>query len=1438
MIDVTSGRRSKAKLKMDLLKSFGADFQLGIKSPLNFAGEAGNAIIYPVGHHIAIRDIFGKEDLRKNDVMFIYNDDDVQKINSMNTTRDFTLFLTCETKHRSAIISIYNLSKLNFKSIMIFKAMRRIESTIYRQFMFASCTKDGNCIASIGKLRENDDMHGIIWDVQIYQTLKPENYKPKCVFPLPKGANKITIYGKLLCTSGDQHLAFWYLHENSVKEFKGEIKNLNLSICNFVDHEWFNLKIPTLAAITEQKELFILEGFSENKNFYNKMLSGDVNEEENSSRSLLVDSFIIKQHLQNIFNDIDIIPNIIKCFNNGIVIGSNKGHLLFIEKYSSSDVTTFNPIRITKREKNFCVTGLSISKDQEYLAVSYESNEIAFVNVKNIFDSLKSANFELRMSLVCDGFHQGAITTMDVALQRPVIVTASSADKSIRVWNFLTGHCEYCKIVLSEKERNHEKEMDILAVAMHPNGYYVAVSDKEMIRFFHLCYKELRYYNNELSQNEISHSDCHLLKFSFGGHVLAAVSGRQLYIIKSYTRETLKIFDTPHTSKIESVFFHEQDHYVYTVGSDGMIVEYNLFNFHYEKISSKIITYFSGCYSYLNKSQSVLIAVGQEGSDTHVVNEVLCTEIESSGNLLSSIRGKEEHDNSLINFGSNVTRNNENFSTKIKESLSCICGIKSKRFDIGSYATGSDNGILSLYPNLLFLDSKGKPNSKYAMPWISIKSHRGRITNIMFNKDTNLLFSSGEDGNLFIYCIHELQDGENLSYDNNTTMNMNQITSILDEGLGDNVLYPLKSIFLKEDEIHNQNNMIEEYKNQEEKLKGEHAMKLRERGIELNDNLVKETNKLKEELRIEILDKDNIIEKYKEKIKNLENEQRQILIDKEKLYTERIDQMSNTIHDLNSKIYSLKSEHEIDLKKKDESFEKKFKEIDKELRREFEKIKHDNEKLTNDLKMRQKMEEYKFIHLDQEHEQEINYKNEEFESVINKLEKERLLNQGEISSLTNDKKKLDNELHLCERELKKKSEEIRRHIETIHTLRKENEKKEMEKEEIKKKLKEIESMLQEKSKLAGFSSKLKNELYIKNVEIMSKFNKQQNENAELRKISKNTEKQLDNNIKLLNDKKEEVNKKETQLEEYKNKYERERHNVKLLEKDLDNLLQKIYDTFQTNDKNIILKGIKKIYNTYLTADQIRKINNSKLNENIKDELTKQIDFLQKGILNIADQKARREANQNSEIYKKTKENAELIKQLNIKKKAYTVLEKDFFITKSDLSAKIKKYEQLERERNNLNKANNALLNSTNMKTNYLPGISGDQGMFPGFADLQKRASADINSNNFNSTIYAMNNGSMPFLDQNGPFGNMNRTMSNGFNGMPLGRSVDKKNWKDTRLYKGNTLSYFKKNNENIQKMKEIKKILDEKNNIIRKQNNELSNLKNTLLAKESELLAK
>lgn len=232
-------------------------------------------------------------------------------------------------------------------------------------------------------------------------------------------------------------------------------------------------------------------------------------------------------------------------------------------------------MRHVTRDKPAKVCGLSFSNNEEYLCIAYNSNEICYLDINMININLKNRLFEIKFELVCQGFHQGAITSMDVALQRPIIITSSQQDKTIRVWNYLTGHCEYCKIILTEQD-DVEKEMEILSVAIHPNGYYIAVSDKEMIRFFHLCYKELRFYNNDVIGNENPKSNCHLLKFSNGGHLLAAVSGKILFIIRSFTRETLKIFRTNHSGTIKRIVFHESDNFLYSVGTDGMIVEYNL----------------------------------------------------------------------------------------------------------------------------------------------------------------------------------------------------------------------------------------------------------------------------------------------------------------------------------------------------------------------------------------------------------------------------------------------------------------------------------------------------------------------------------------------------------------------------------------------------------------------------------------------------------------------------------------------------------------------------------------------------------------------------------------------------------------------------------------------------------------------------------------------
>ena len=155
----------------------------------------------------------------------------------------------------------------------------------------------------------------------------------------------------------------------------------------------------------------------------------------------------------------------INTYLDGLVIGSNKGNILFVEKIVNSDYN-YAPVRYTIREREGAVTGLCFDVfNSMTLAISFKTNEIAYISLENIINNLKNPEFDLKFNVICEGFHNGPITCMDVASQRPIMITCSKNDKTIRIWNYLTGHCEYCKIILEERDNNEEKEINILSVA-------------------------------------------------------------------------------------------------------------------------------------------------------------------------------------------------------------------------------------------------------------------------------------------------------------------------------------------------------------------------------------------------------------------------------------------------------------------------------------------------------------------------------------------------------------------------------------------------------------------------------------------------------------------------------------------------------------------------------------------------------------------------------------------------------------------------------------------------------------------------------------------------------------------------------------------------------------------------------------------------------------
>ena len=176
---------------------------------------------------------------------------------------------------------------------------------------------------------------------------------------VPSDVTKITFEpeeNKVLCTTGNNHLCFWHIFENTVKPFKN-IKDLNVVNNNFVDHglyyylllDWVKGEKNLLVAINDKNEIYVLERFLENTN-------------EQQKFNLNIEQVRIRQHIMNCFGSNPYInSSIVRSYQKGLIIGSQQGNLLFVEKVNNSG-QLYKPIRFTSRGKNYDITKKSLVK--------------------------------------------------------------------------------------------------------------------------------------------------------------------------------------------------------------------------------------------------------------------------------------------------------------------------------------------------------------------------------------------------------------------------------------------------------------------------------------------------------------------------------------------------------------------------------------------------------------------------------------------------------------------------------------------------------------------------------------------------------------------------------------------------------------------------------------------------------------------------------------------------------------------------------------------------------------------------------------------------------------------------------------------------------------------------------------------------------------------
>lgn len=183
----------------------------------------------------------------------------------------------------------------------------------------------------------------------------------------------------------------------------------------------------------------------------------------------------------------------------------------------------------------------------------------------------------IEYKVVAGGFHQGNVSVIDVCIQRPILVSMSKQDNTIRVWNYHTGNCEIIqdytknvKYIFSNSTSEHHTVLQ--SVAIHPMGFYLAIAQIDKVKVVHIMDSEFRDYR------EIDIKNCKQVKFSNGGHLLTCVDNKDINVFNFFNYSRPHKMQSP-SGKVTDLCFNHDDTVMTVVTEDGFIQKYDLVKF-------------------------------------------------------------------------------------------------------------------------------------------------------------------------------------------------------------------------------------------------------------------------------------------------------------------------------------------------------------------------------------------------------------------------------------------------------------------------------------------------------------------------------------------------------------------------------------------------------------------------------------------------------------------------------------------------------------------------------------------------------------------------------------------------------------------------------------------------------------------------------------------
>jgi len=557
-----------AGILLEVAHGFGS--QAGkIRDAVLFGDIAGQYLGYVVGRQLAFRNLSGSE------VGFAAEPGDVQVITACATSRDRSLLALCRTNGVKCSISIYELGPHATNApVHILEELQGRDGPVgplsacaFSSANVASGVPDDPnsrlCVASTGPTSQivilEWRLNEVLGRVMLNETLTRICFS--------------TLDSDVVSGTGPGIFELWTLKEFPVTMAQQEkleskdmiplqrVEELNEYACTCTDHTWLQPPNGCLALCSEEGAVDII--------------SSGLDVEDLDAHHLDAVPYFVS-HIECPFGEVraGLPAREIRAFTNGFVVGGDESCIAVWRCAQRTEDEDADDMLSGPSYEHDCTALLALgagtpvaaldlvgSSEEVYVAVAFKNAYLTHFSLTTLTSGELAPTTAVEgLPLISGGAHSGPVVSLDMAVQRPIVVSACQ-DNTIRVWDYQAGRCDIC----------WQAPEELTSLALHPFGFLLAVSFSDRIRLMEILSKDLKLFS------DINIKNIHLLRFSNGGHLIAAAQAKLIVIFS--TRSLKKIATLRgHPREVAALAFDPLDKTLVSLGEDGKVCEWSTEN--------------------------------------------------------------------------------------------------------------------------------------------------------------------------------------------------------------------------------------------------------------------------------------------------------------------------------------------------------------------------------------------------------------------------------------------------------------------------------------------------------------------------------------------------------------------------------------------------------------------------------------------------------------------------------------------------------------------------------------------------------------------------------------------------------------------------------------------------------------------------------------------